>query len=111
MRLRKFAIRSFCRSAQVKTEEGFTIKIPSIHHPLTTSLDGKWGRRRTISSGSASFSVHVDHGRGSMRARSSSTPARPYIARLRVFSLLICPSAWPLLHVSVIAFFTASTSR
>ena len=61
--------------------------------------------------GSASLSVHVDHGRGSMGARSSSTPARPYIARLRVFSLLICPSAWPLLHVSVIAFFTASTSR
>ena len=25
------------------------------------------------------LSVHVDHGRGSMRARSSSTPARPYI--------------------------------
>ena len=46
MRLRKFAIRSFCRSAQVKTEEGTS---PSIYHPLTISLDGKWGRRRTIS--------------------------------------------------------------
>ena len=29
---------------------------------------------------------------GIMRARSNSTLARPYMARLRVFSLLICPS-------------------
>ncbi len=46
-----------------------------------------------IMEGSASLSVQVDHCRGSMRARRSSTPARPYIARLRVFSLLIWPSA------------------
>lgn len=61
--------------------------------------------------GSASLPVHVGHGSGNKHARSSSTPARPYMARLRVFSLLICPSAWPLLHGSVMAFFTASRSR
>ena len=26
-----------------------TIHLPSIYHPLTISLDGKWGRRRNIS--------------------------------------------------------------
>jgi len=43
VRLRKFVIRSFCRSARVKTEEGWTIHKPSIHHLFTISLDGKWG--------------------------------------------------------------------
>jgi len=37
--------------------------------------------------------------------------ARPYIARLSVFSLLIWPSACPLLYFSVTAFLTASRSR
>jgi hypothetical protein len=45
-----------------------------------------------------------------MRARSRSTPARPYMARLRVFSLLLCPSVCPLLHGSETAFRTASRS-
>ena len=35
----------------------------------------------------------------------------PYMARLRVFSRLIWPSAWPLLHFSAIAFLTAARSR
>ncbi len=37
--------------------------------------------------------------------------ARPYIARLRVFNRLICPSVWPLLQPSVSAFLMASISR
>src|SRR5208337_946784 len=69
---------------------------------------GRRAQTVTVPKGSASLSVQLDHGMGNRRARSSSTPARPYIARLRVFSLLICPSAWPLLHGSVIAFLTAS---
>jgi hypothetical protein len=36
-----------------------------------------------------------------MRARRSSALARPYIARLRVFNRLICPSVWPLLQNSI----------
>ena len=48
--------------------------------------------------------------RGNIRARSSSGPARPYIARLRDFRRLICPSVWPLLQRSEIAFLTASIS-
>ena len=48
---------------------------------------------------------------GSIRARNSSMPARPNMARLSVFNLLIWPSAWPLLHGSAIAFLTASMSR
>ena len=47
---------------------------------------------------------------GIIRARSNSIPARPYMARLRVFSLLICPSVCPLLHGSDTAFRTASRS-
>jgi hypothetical protein len=47
---------------------------------------------------------------GIILARSNSTPARPYTARLRVFSLLICPSVCPLLQGSDIAFRTASKS-
>ncbi len=47
---------------------------------------------------------------GSMRARSNSTLALPYMARFNVFSLLICPSAWPLLQRVVSAFCTASRS-
>jgi hypothetical protein len=35
---------------------------------------------------------------GSIRARNSSMPARPNMARLRVFNLLIWPWAWPLLR-------------
>ena len=38
MRLRKFVIRSFCRSARVKTEEGLTIQ----HHPCTILLPSHW---------------------------------------------------------------------
>ena len=37
---------------------------------------------------------------GVIRARSNSRPARPYMARLRIFSLLICPSVCPLLQGS-----------
>jgi hypothetical protein len=48
--------------------------------------------------------------RGGMRARSNSTLALPYMARFNVFSLLICPSAWPLLQRVVSAFCTASRS-
>ena len=48
--------------------------------------------------------------RGSMRARRSSGPARPYIIRLSAFRRLICPSVWPLLQSSVTAFLTASMS-
>ena len=33
--------------------------------------------------------------KGIIRARSNSTPARPYMARLRVLSLLICPYCAP----------------
>jgi hypothetical protein len=47
---------------------------------------------------------------GIIRARSNSTPARPYMARLRLFSLLICPSVCPLLQGSDIALRTASRS-
>src|SRR4051812_39738097 len=47
---------------------------------------------------------------GNMRARSNSTPARPYMARFNVLSRLIWPSVWPLLHGSVITFCTAARS-
>ena len=50
------------------------------------------------------------HYTGSRRARRSSGPARPYIVRLKAFRRLICPSVWPLLQGSVIAFCTASMS-
>lgn len=50
------------------------------------------------------------HYAGSRRARRSSGPARPYIVRLSAFKRLICPSVWPLLHGSVIAFLTALMS-
>jgi hypothetical protein len=42
VRLRKFVITSFCRSARVKTEEGWTIHTPSIHHPYTILLPSHW---------------------------------------------------------------------
>jgi hypothetical protein len=48
---------------------------------------------------------------GSIRALNNSMPARPNMARLRVFNRLIWPSAWPLLHGSAMAFLTASMSR
>jgi hypothetical protein len=48
---------------------------------------------------------------GSMRPRSSSVPARPYIARFSVFNRSICPPVWPLLHRSLIVLCTASISR
>jgi hypothetical protein len=47
---------------------------------------------------------------GSMRARSSSIPARPNIARFVVFKRLIWPSACLLLQSSVTAFRTAFRS-
>ena len=40
---------------------------------------------------------------GKSRARRSSTPARPYICRRRVFSRLMCPSTGPLLQRSATA--------
>ena len=49
--------------------------------------------------------------RGSMRARRSSVPAWPYMERFSAFSLLICPSVWPLLQSSRTALRTASMSR
>ena len=60
--------------------------------------------------GSASKAVAATRYRGNSRACRSSGPARPDIARLRVFSRLICPSVWPLLQCSVIAFLAASMS-
>jgi hypothetical protein len=54
--------------------------------------------------------VRVVFYNGIIRARSNSTPARPYMARLRVFSLLICPSVCPLLQGSDAALRTASMS-
>ncbi len=61
--------------------------------------------------GSASLYVHMAVSNGSIRARSSSIPARPYMARLSALRRLICPSAWPLLQCSTMAFLTASISR
>ena len=61
--------------------------------------------------GSASLYVHMAVLNGSIRARSSSMPARPYMARFSVLRRLICPSAWPLLQCSTMAFLTASISR
>jgi hypothetical protein len=46
---------------------------------------------------------------GIIRARSSSIPARPYMAHLSVFNRLICHSC-PLLHGSSTAFRTAPMS-
>jgi hypothetical protein len=43
-------------------------------------------------------------------ALNKATLARPYIARLSVFSLLIWPSTWPLLQGSAIAFRTVAMS-
>ncbi len=48
---------------------------------------------------------------GNIRARKRSTPARPYMARFKVFSRLICPSVRPLLQSVVTAHLTASMSR
>ena len=42
--------------------------------------------------GSDSISMQFDQAAGTRRALSRSTPARPYIWRLRVFSLLTYPS-------------------
>jgi hypothetical protein len=56
------------------------------------------------------ISCSMNVGSGIIRARNSSVPARPYMARLRVFNRLICPSVWPLLHGSVTAFLTAQMS-
>ena len=64
-----------------------------------------------ILAGSASLYVHIAVSNGSIRARSSSMPARPYMARFNVLRRLICPSAWPLLQCSTMAFLTASRSR
>ena len=61
--------------------------------------------------GSSSLSGRWIYWSGSIRARNNSMPARPNMARLSVFNLLIWPSAWPLLHGSAIAFLTASMSR
>ena len=61
--------------------------------------------------GSASLYVQMAVSNGSIRARSSSMPARPYMARFNVLRRLICPSAWPLLQCSMMAFLTASISR
>jgi len=47
---------------------------------------------------------------GNIRARSKSMPARPYIARLSVFSLMGCLSVCPLLQGSSTALRTASIS-
>ena len=65
----------------------------------------------TGSRGSDSFPLQDDrlYGEsGISRARRSSTPARPYIWRLIVFSRFTCPSTGPLLQRSVTA---ASTAR
>ena len=77
--------------------------------------DARWRNRQGFNlfpklSGSASVPVAKAPYKGNIRARRSSGPARPYIARLRAFRRLICLSVWPLLQVSVIAFLTASIS-
>jgi hypothetical protein len=41
--------------------------------------------------------------KGNIRARSKSTPARPYIARLSIFNLLIWPSTCPLSGMMALA--------
>ena len=69
------------------------------------------GCRLAFWSGLRHFPCRAVNSSGSIRARSSWMLARPYIARLSVFSLLIWPSACPLLHFSVTAFLTASRSR
>ena len=48
--------------------------------------------------------------KGNIRARSKSTPARPYIAPLSIFNLLIWPSTCPLLQGSRTALVTAAIS-
>lgn len=60
--------------------------------------------------GSASLYAHMAGSKGSIGARGSSMPARPYMARFSVLRRLICPSAWPLLQCSTMAFPTASIS-
>ena len=47
---------------------------------------------------------------GKTRARRSSKPARPYIWRLIIFSRLIWPSTWPVLHGVSTAAATAEIS-
>lgn len=47
---------------------------------------------------------------GRRRARSSSTPARPYICRFSILSRLICPSTGPLLQRWLTAASTAARS-
>jgi hypothetical protein len=81
VRLRKFVIRSFCRSARVKTEEGLTIYTPSIHHPFTISLDGKWGRRRTISR--CAVGIRIDRSDAGVTDRKAFRPWRGNLKRWR----------------------------
>ena len=70
-----------------------------------------WSVRRSYGAGGLiELLVQIAAYSGIMRARSRSTPARPYTARLRVFSLLICPSVCPLLQGSDTALRTASRS-
>ena len=76
-------------------------------HPLgNCAFPRRTGNIHLIGSSSLSVAGYT----GSKRARRSSGPARPYIVRLSAFRRLICPSVWPLLHGSVIAFLTASMS-
>jgi hypothetical protein len=58
----------------------------------------------------AGFACTQKCGNGSSLARMISTLTRPYIARFRVLSRLICPSTWPLDHFVVNAFRTAAKS-
>ncbi len=49
-------------------------------------------------------------GKGSSLARKISTLTRPYLSRFRVLGRLFCPSTWPLEHLVVNPFRTASKS-
>ena len=105
------------RAAQAGPISHFHIDITQLLYDITKiirQIDTRSSARRlchvTKYSGSASKAVAAARYRGNSRACRSSGPARPYMARLRVFSRLICPSVWPLLQCSVIAFLMASMS-
>jgi len=63
-----------------------------------------------VRGGSSSICVLMKRLEGQHSSSQDSAPARPYMALLRGFRRLICPSVWPLLQRSVSAFFTASIS-
>jgi hypothetical protein len=82
---------------------------PFVEHEAELSLQAGAGWWLTIGfyrrfGGLPQFALAQSGGSGSNLARSNSTPARPYMARFSVLSRFICPSVWPLLRGSLIAF-------